>query len=118
MANTSCLVTGAQARLPVMPRLPVLLGRLAQFERPNWDPLLDLVGDELVRWFMWMNQVELADGTAVHAYKHVGTRRYLHLAEDGRAFGYERPDRYRELRAGAALEAAFGGWDELWPEPD
>jgi hypothetical protein len=30
--------------------------------------------------------VRLADGAVVQAYKHVSTRRHLHLAGDGRAF--------------------------------
>jgi len=80
-----------------------LTGRLTQFERPDWDPLLDVVGLEQVRSFMWMNELELADGTRVHAYKHIATRRYLNLAADGRAFAHERPDRYREIDAAEAL---------------
>ena len=41
---------------------------LAQFEKPNWDPLIDLVGPHLVRWFMWMSEFEV-DGVRAHAYK-------------------------------------------------
>jgi hypothetical protein len=33
---------------------------------------------------MWMFEVRLSDGTPLHAYKHIDTRRYLHLASDGR----------------------------------
>ena len=58
-------------------------GELSQYDRPNWDPLIDLVGVHLVRWFMWMHEFEV-DGTPAHAYKHVATRRYLHVGEDGR----------------------------------
>jgi hypothetical protein len=35
---------------------------------------------------MWMHEVELEDGTRLHAYKHHETRRYLHLDHGGRAF--------------------------------
>jgi hypothetical protein len=35
-----------------------------------------------------LTEIRLADGTVVHAYKHVRTRRYLHLALDGRAYAY------------------------------
>src|SRR3954471_22558073 len=87
-------------RLPVMPRTRTLAGRLKQFERPDWDPLIELVGLVLVRSFMWMNEIELEDGTSVHAYKHIWTRHYVHAAGDGRVFEYRRPGRYREVDAG------------------
>ena len=38
-----------------------------------------LVGGHGAVWFMWMGEVELADGSIVHIYKHRGTRRSLHL---------------------------------------
>ena len=34
-------------------------GAAAAVETPDWDPLIDLVGLELVRWFMWMSAIEL-----------------------------------------------------------
>ncbi len=46
-----------------MPRPRTFPGRLKQLERPDWDPLIDLVGLVLVRSFMWMNEIELEDGT-------------------------------------------------------
>src|SRR5689334_6828372 len=58
-------------RLCGMPDYRPLRGRLSRLERPDWDPLIDLVGLDLVRWFMWMGQIELVDDTRVHAYKHV-----------------------------------------------
>jgi hypothetical protein len=91
---------------------------MTQHERPDWDPLIDLVGVELVRWFMWMYAVELDDGTVVHAYKHTGTRHYLHLSTDGRAFAYVRRERYRLVDVRGALEIAFTGWEDVVPEPD
>ena len=63
-------------------------GDVVQFEHPEWRPLTALLGEHHAECFMWMHEVRLADGTAVHAYKHVRTRRYLHLAFDGRAFAY------------------------------
>ena len=45
-----------------MPAVRTLRGTLRQYERPVWQPLLDLVGEELVEWFMWMHEIELADG--------------------------------------------------------
>jgi hypothetical protein len=87
-----------------------LAGRLKQFERPDWDPLIELVGLVLVHSFMWMNEIELEDGTSVHAYKHIWTRHYVHAAGDGRVFEYRRPGRYREVDAGQALAIAFFTW--------
>jgi len=91
---------------------------MSPVERPNWDPLIDLVGLELVCWFMWMGQVELVDDTLVHAYKHVATRRYFHLGEDGRLFAYRSPETYLEIDRMAAIEEAFFEWDEVLPAPD
>ena len=64
-------------------------GELCPFDdEPDWQPLLDVVGVELAHWFMWMGGIKLEDGGYVHPYKHRATRRYLHLAQDGRAFAY------------------------------
>jgi hypothetical protein len=66
-----------------------------------------------------MHEIELADGARVHAYKHVSTRRYFHLACDGRAFAYTRGGRYAELGARSwAIHLVFDGWEELasWPD--
>ena len=87
---------------------------MSPIERPNWEPLIDLVGLELVRWFMWMGQVELIDDTLVHAYKHVATRRYLHVGEDGRLFAYRSPETLRRDRSragdrGGVLGVGAGG---------
>jgi hypothetical protein len=103
--------------LPVMPSDRTLHGTLRQCEQPVWQPLLDLVGAELAEWFMWMHEIELADGSAVHAYKHVATRRYFHLTEDGRAFFYRSEAKYTEVAPREAIDAAFAGWEELLPAP-
>jgi hypothetical protein len=72
---------------------------------PNWAPLLALAPGE-VGDFMWMFAVELESGLRLHAYKHIETRRYLHLDEEGRAFAYiwpeeisdkDEPGSYREV---------------------
>jgi hypothetical protein len=72
-----------------------IAGELGQGDRPNWEPLEALVGTALADEFMWMFQVDLADGTAVHAYKHIWTRRYLHVGEDGRTFVVTSSGRYQ-----------------------
>jgi hypothetical protein len=92
-------------------------GTIRQYERPVWQPLVDLVGLQLVEWFMWMHEIELADQSHLHAYKHVSTRRYLHLTEDGRAFVYRSEANYEEIALLQAIEDAFAGWEELLPEP-
>jgi hypothetical protein len=92
-------------------------GSIRQSEHPVWQPLLDLVGEQLVEWFMWMYEVELADQSALHAYKHVATRRYFHLAENGRAFAYRSHARYAEISPCEAIDEAFNGWEELLPQP-
>ena len=38
--------------------------------------------------FMWMGAAEFQDGRTVHSYKHVDTRRYLHLDDSGHAYRY------------------------------
>ncbi len=91
---------------------------MSRVERPDWDPLIDLVGLELVRWFMWMGQIELVDDTHVHAYKHVATRRYVHIGDDGRLFAHASPDRYTQIAAAAAIEDVFCGWENVLPEAD
>ena len=58
---------------------------------------------------MWMFEVVLSDGTRLQAYKHIDTRRYVHVASDGATFVYEPPDRYRGMPADEVLAAVFAG---------
>lgn len=53
--------------------------------------------------FMWMGAAEFADGRIVHSYKHIDTRRYLHLDDGGHAYRY--------------LSSAEGGRFALLPDP-
>jgi hypothetical protein len=92
-------------------------GELVQYERPVWEPLIELVGLELVDGFMWMNELQLDDGLEVHAYKSIATRRYLHLGVDGRAFRYRSSDRYEEITLREALQEAFTDWEVTLPLP-
>ena len=66
-----------------------------------------------MNWTLWMDEIELADGSAVHAYKHTATRRYLHIAEDGRTFLYVGDGGYREIDRLEAIAEAFFGLDRL-----
>jgi hypothetical protein len=100
-----------------MPQQATISGHAARQDLPYWRPLIDLVGPDLADWFMWMFAIRLADGARVHAYKHVATRRYFHLAEDGRAFVYVGNQHYREIARRQAIDLAFAGWDRLAPTP-
>jgi hypothetical protein len=91
-------------------------GTVRQGERPVWQPLVDVVGDDLAGWFMWMYEIELADRSPLHAYKHISTRRYLHLSEDRRAFLYRSEDAYDEIPLLRAIHLVFGGWEVPDPE--
>jgi hypothetical protein len=75
---------------------------------PDWRPLLEFAPEE-IRDFMWMYRVDLEDGTVIEAYKHYWTRGYLHLAADGRAFGWVGRSLYEEVDPIALLEEVLDG---------
>jgi hypothetical protein len=75
----------------------IYTGEVLQGETPEWEPLLDVVGEEVAGRFMWMFEVRLSNGAPLHAYKHIDTRRYLHLIPGGAAFTFESPNRYRRV---------------------
>jgi len=80
---------------------------MIQGDRPDWRPLHELVGDRVTGDFMWMYEVELSDGSSLQAYKHIDTRRYIHLDAESAAFAYESPGRYREVPAADVLAEVF-----------
>ncbi len=82
-------------------------GEMRRGDAPNREPLERLVDEALAARFMWMFDVELEDGTLLHAYKDHLTRGYLYLSEDLRAFAWIRKGRYREVDPGAALLSVF-----------
>jgi hypothetical protein len=84
--------------------------RLAQYTKPDWEPLLDAVGARLTETFMWMHEAQLDDGEALHAYKHVHTRRYLYLTERGAAFEPAPCGDFVPIRLDRAIEAALCPW--------
>ena len=96
------------------------LGRLEQYKAPVWEPLVAVVGQRLAETFMWMQENELDDGTVLHAYKHIHTRRYLHLTADGRAFAYAPCGGRLRMSLAHALEEALCTWWVLsgWDEED
>jgi hypothetical protein len=84
----------------------LIRGRSLRGVTPCWAPLLDLASEH-VEDFMWMFEVELDDGTRLHAYKHRDTRRYLHLDHGGGAFVYCGEERYQEADPYWLLELAL-----------
>jgi hypothetical protein len=102
-----------------MGRAAVIKGRSIQGEHPDWGPLEAAVGLDVVGDFMWMYDVELDDGRRVQAYKHIDTRRYVHLDSDGNAFIDETDGRYRSIsiiellmRVFARLPGLYGVTDD------
>jgi hypothetical protein len=79
-----------------MSRARRIRGRTVQYESPEWQPLLDFA-PEHIDDFMWMHEVELERNHRVHAFKHIWTRRYIHLDHEGRAFAYCGDDLYQEV---------------------
>lgn len=92
-------------------------GEVANYEVPDWAPLEGVLDEALVGWFMWMHEVRLADGTALHAYKHRATRRYLHLDASGGASYYDDDGAYVPLPLWRAIDAAFESWPRLGGTP-
>jgi hypothetical protein len=92
-------------------------GEITKGLRPSWEPLLAVVGRGAIDCFLWRFAVELADGTAVHAYMGTASRRHLLLAEGGRALEHAGDGRYRDVPVGAALAAVLDGWEDARPRP-
>ena len=96
-----------------MDRTTLIAGEMVEGEHSDRDPLTHA----LLGWFMWMFEVELADGRKLHAYKHIVTRDYLHLTHDGRAFVF-RPERsYQEVDLEEAVAGLFARWWSLKASP-
>ena len=91
------------------------IGHVTQYDNPHWDPLLKLLSEYLVVDFMWMHEVELKDGTRIHAYKNRETKRYLHLSTDGRVFEYCGDDKYREVEISMQMMERVLAPDRLRP---
>jgi hypothetical protein len=87
-------------------------GNSVQGSVPEWGPLLEAVGERLAGTFMWMFEVRLSDGRSLHAYKHIDTRRYVHLDLACHAFRYLGEGNYRRVGLADALEAALSPWWE------
>jgi hypothetical protein len=89
-----------------------VVGHSVQGSVPEWRPLVEAVGEHLAGTFMWMFEVRLSDGRPLQAYKHIETRRYVHLDPACNAFCYIGDDHYRRVELADALEAALSPWWE------
>lgn len=61
-------------------------------DRPLWDPLLKVMPEKTVAQFMFMGEVLCESGTRIYLYKHIGTRRYINLDQQGRAYLFRASD--------------------------
>ena len=96
-----------------MPRDQGIDGEALQGGTPDWLPLALVAGIDLLEDFMWMFEVRLSDDRRLDAYKHVDTRRYLHLDHGANAFTYEEDRGYRPVPLSRMLDAVFR---PLWRE--
>jgi hypothetical protein len=90
-----------------MGRVRTIRGVIAQGDAPDWTPLENAVGYDVAGDFMWMFEVALEDGRSLQAYKHIDTRRYVHLDPDGEALVYVDRGRYRPHPIAEVLAAVF-----------
>lgn len=89
-----------------MKRIRATEGSLSQCESPIWEPLEEVIAKYVTGPFMWMGEVELANGTRLQAYKHGHTRNYVHLGPDGEAYLYS-DERYLEADVAEELAVAL-----------
>lgn len=94
--------------------------RAMEGTHPTWEPILDVLGEQLAaRFFMWMFVAVLDDGTRVHSFKNSITRRYLFLDESGRGFEWQQGRGHRQRPLPGLVESAFEGMGaEHWREDD
>jgi hypothetical protein len=79
-------------------------------DEPNWEPLRRAASEWLLGQFMAMFEVDLKIGKRVCCYKHVDTRRSLHVDEELNVFVYcfdeRRPEREGHYER-VSLDEAF-----------
>lgn len=101
-----------------------IAGERIRCTEPDWEPLRNLLDDEVVEGFMWMGEIALENGTKLQIFKHRWSRRSIHLSSSGEAYYYDwepeddpdRPRLYVKLPVHEALAAVLG-WPR-WPEHD
>jgi hypothetical protein len=95
-----------------------VFGEMIVADEPVWEPLERAVGERLMSTFMWMYEIRTTDGGRIHAYKHIDTRRYLHLDHDARAYEFVAEQRYRPIPLAEAIELALASWHRVSASPE
>lgn len=87
----------------------IVHGQFVDTDDPCWPALYGALRPGTVAdLFQWMGDVALDDGTLVHVYRHIETRTFLHLTDEGRALIYVGGgDRYRFVPIEDATRNAF-----------
>lgn len=69
-----------------MNRLKVIEQRCPH--RAVWEPLLKVLPEKAIAQFMFMGEVLCESGTRICLYKHIWSRRYINLDQQGRAYQF------------------------------
>jgi hypothetical protein len=98
----------------------LITARVVNYEEPDWRPLERLASPYLASGFMWMFELATRRGERFHAYKHIETRRYVHIDLHGNGLAYiPEEDRYECYPAWVLLRAALRPWwEELNASPE
>jgi len=78
-------------------------------DRPLWDPILKVLPEKALGQFMFMGEVLCESGTRICLYKHIWTRRYINLDQQGRAYQFrasEQGSHYVPVELAAAIRRA------------
>jgi hypothetical protein len=76
---------------------------------PHWDPLLKVLPEKTVAQFMFMGEVLCESGTRIFMYKHIWTRRYINLDQQGQAYQFhasEQGSHYVPVALSSAIRRA------------
>jgi hypothetical protein len=76
----------------------IIEGEWDTSDTPDWTPLENLALRECAE-FMWMFTVICEHSRRLQVYKHIWTRRYIHLDGTGAAFVYRSDGRYEQVDA-------------------
>ena len=78
-------------------------------DRPVWDPLLKVLPEKSVAQFMFMGEVLCESGTRIFLYKHIWSRRYINLDQQGQAYQFhasEQGSHYVPVELSGAIRRA------------
>ena len=70
-----------------------------------------MLGSEHLAEYAWMHEIDLEDGRRLQSYKHLRSRRYLHLDGYGKRWLY-RHGRYKESGSSSGLRSKTSGSNE------